>query len=267
MIDSFPTKYKQFFNSIQKTAEYIKKFENISIFHDADIDGVSSFYQFASCLEKLGINYTSERRNIRLPSNQFEYQQYSQSDLIICLDNGSMDMDWLQGFNKPVVIIDHHPPSMESYDCSEQAGIPYYILNPHVFGIDGGTEFCTSILTAILCYYMDSSTVSNSWMGLVGAMGDAQVNSNIGNDFVQQLAKPFIQKEYFIYSKLYPQIKDSIFYSVDPYIMGYTGNMPAIKKHLTKYSIIAKQYKELSKEQRQSLSESLYQILYQKINY
>lgn len=125
--------FKDLQKGCNRILEAIKKGENILIYGDYDVDGVTSISQFMMLLNKANANvdyYVPDRENEGYGiSEEFINKLKSNSvdaDLIVTVDCGISEIEKVEtinSLNKEVIIIDHH-------QCKEILPDAYAIINP-----------------------------------------------------------------------------------------------------------------------------------------
>lgn len=125
--------YKDLHKGCQRVIQAVNNKENILIYGDYDVDGVTSISQFIVLLSKKGANvsyYVPERESEGYGiSSQFVEKIKSDeiaADLIITVDCGISENDKIleiTNLNKDVIIIDHH-------QCKDELPNAYAIINP-----------------------------------------------------------------------------------------------------------------------------------------
>ncbi len=118
-----------------------------------DCDGLSSGAIVCAFLEKLGKKY--KVHTVRKVDDALIGSLASEKEVIFTdLGGGSPRVDELGGH---VVVFDHH----------QTKGLRHLQLNPHLFGIDGGTELCGATTTYWALRALPEAAI-------VGAIGDMQ---------------------------------------------------------------------------------------------
>jgi RecJ-like exonuclease len=150
------------FDHAKKLAETIISRGSLRIISHLDADGIASSGILCSALERLGIDYRIEfvRRVERSLLEKIE-----KDELVIFLELGSGNLDFLHEKNFEWVVIDHHQPSGK---------ICWRVFNPNIFGIDGTMELSGSGTAFLLALAMDGNNQDLADLAVVGAAGDLQ---------------------------------------------------------------------------------------------
>lgn len=125
--------YKDLQKGCSRILEAIHKKEQILIYGDYDVDGITSISQFVVLLSKAGANvdyYVPERESegYGISSDFVDCLKSGEirADLLITVDCGITEVEKIQeiiSFNKDVVVLDHH-------QCKDELPPAYAIINP-----------------------------------------------------------------------------------------------------------------------------------------
>jgi RecJ-like exonuclease len=217
----------------EKAANLILSQDKIRIVSHYDADGIAGAGILCKALYRKGLDF-----HATLMRNPFDkgLQRLLQeeNDLIIFCDMGSGQIETIERFDCKVIIIDHHQHA--------RLKVKENILqmNANLYGINGENEACGASLSLALAEAMDKNNFDLSPLALVGAIGDKQ---HIGgfkgfNKLVLEKAikQGFIKERVDI--KLYGDtIFDALYYSIDPYYRGLSGEKEAIEETLEKLKI------------------------------
>jgi single-stranded DNA-specific DHH superfamily exonuclease len=136
--------------SLSEIKDYLEKSENPLILFDDDSDGLASFLLICKYLERgKGIVVTHP---IVDESYIKKIQEYS-PDLVLVLDKHTIEQDFVDKVNVPILWIDHHP-------IIDIKGVKYF--NPLFYGKK-------AYPTAYWCYKI---TKENLWLAMIGIMSD-----------------------------------------------------------------------------------------------
>ena len=136
--------------TLQEIKKYLEKSENPLIFFDDDSDGLATFLLIYKYLEKgKGLVVTTPTINESYAKKVEEYKP----DLVLVLDKHTIEQDFVDKVNVPVIWIDHHP-------IVDINGIKYF--NPKMYG---KKEYPTS-------YWCYEIVKENLWIAMIGIMSD-----------------------------------------------------------------------------------------------
>ncbi|MDW7726313.1 MAG: DHH family phosphoesterase [Candidatus Methanoperedens sp.] len=214
-------------------AAHIRKHSSALVVSHIDADGLTSAAIMAKALERAGIEYSTSF------VKQLDMQTLTDTadrnpELVIFTDVGSGMLDAINSLKINAVVSDHHQPQGE-YG---------YHINPHLFGINGGSDISGSGVT----YHLASALGNNgdlAALAIVGAVGDLQhvkngqlvgVNRRILEDGVKNGILHH-GKDLMLFGKQTRPVFKLLQYSSDPYIPGITGSEDASIEFLKKIGI------------------------------
>lgn len=217
---------------IKDVADIIKGVDGfISVLTHYDADGLASggaITRYLSLLNKRFVIRSAAAITDKILSEFFSIK----SSLYIVQDMGSGDIDILikkwrgMSENSILIVIDHHKLGEE---VLEEEG-DFIILNPEIFGYDGGKVGCTSVLTSLVGYFgsgeRDKYFVE---IGLVGATGDMQLNDSVEGinkyllDLGVKLGIVKYEREFVFFTPRKLPVHKAIVWNMVPYIPGFSG--------------------------------------------
>jgi RecJ-like exonuclease len=220
----------------KKAAEIVTSFPKstrIRVVSHYDADGITAAGIICRALYREGYDFhTTLMRN---PFNKgLERLMKEGNEIIIFSDMGSGQIDTLEQFGSSIIIIDHH-----QY-LKSKVGENVLQINANLCGIDGNYEASGATLALSFAKALDSNNEDLSSLALAGAIGDKQ---HIGGlkGFNKELLEDVLKKELLtkqIGIKLYgDSISDALFFSIDPYYAGFSGNKEEIERTLDKLGI------------------------------
>jgi|GEM_PF-1908426 RecJ-like exonuclease len=203
--------------------------EPVAVLTHYDADGLASggaTARFLSKTEKLFILRSTASLSEDVLNAFFSIR----AKTYVIQDMGSGDLKmiyskWKNTNSKLLVIIDHHKILEEPPQDKRVV-----IVNPEMYGIDGGRIGCTSVLASLMGYYgLGERDPYFLEIGVVGAAGDMQMqNGAVGvNEYLLRLAegKGIVKKEtefvFFTLRRL-PVFK-AIVWNLVPYIPGFSN--------------------------------------------
>jgi len=212
------------YKDLKKVRLLLKKAENPIFFFDDDPDGLASFLLLKKYINKgkgIVIKSSPPLSAIYLK----KIQEYS-PDMVFVLDKPNIEQEFINKANKPIIWIDHHPPT-------KREGVHLYI-NPRL------KNPSINLATSYLCYKI---TKQNMWIAAVGIVGDWQI-PKFFNAFLKKypgLAKKTTDPGYLLYNtKIGELVK---FFS---FIL--KGKISEVKKSISILSKIESPYEILNKE-------------------
>ncbi len=227
---------------IDKIDEAIHGFKRVDGFYAVlthyDADGLTAGGLFIRFLETIGREFLA-RATTDL-SDEVARKFFSiEADKYVLLDMGSGDLDRISKFlrGKEVTIIDHHKVSGDITEGVE-------IVNPELYGFDGGQTGCAGVLTGLLGYKATGDPYFLA-TGLVGAAGDMQLHSPVDvTKYLLNLAVENkvarVERGFIFFMNRSLPLHKAITWSFNPYIPEFSGRddigLMLIKKAGIEYS-------------------------------
>ena len=207
----------------EKAVEIITNFPKntkIRVISHYDADGITSAAIICKALYRAGYDF-----HATLMRNPFDkgLAKVSKEDneLIIFSDMGSGQIDTIEKMDCKSIIVDHHQYLKKT--TSENV----LQINANLCEINGNYEACGATMSFMLAKTLDSKNEELVPFAIAGATGDKQYIGNfrgLNKKILDEALKTDFLKE-SVEIKLYGEtLFDSLFYSVDPYYSGITGN-------------------------------------------
>jgi single-stranded-DNA-specific exonuclease len=220
-------------SACRKAAQVLLSFPEgtrIRVVSHYDADGIASAGVLCRMLVRAGFDFhTTLMRN---PFTKgFDRLKNERNELIIFSDMGSGQLEEIASLGCQAIILDHHqyldektPPSILQ-------------INANLLGSDGNYEASGATLSYMLATSIDPRNEDLAVLALAGAVGDKQYIGGIRglNKMIldQAVHKGFLKEK--ISMKLCGDtLADALFYSVEPYFPGLSGNAAAIEESLKK---------------------------------
>jgi len=242
-------------------AEWIhtySKQRRVRIISHYDADGITAAAIIVHAIKRLGIDF-----QVSLMRNPFTHglQKVKQekNDLIIFTDMGSGQLPLIQQINARCIIIDHHQLIEEN--------TPDNILqiNAYQFNINGNYDASGASLSYAVALALDEQNKDLATYAITGATGDKQyIGGFTGyNKTIIETAvnENIVEKETTL--KLNGEsIKEALYYAVDPYYPGLSGQSQQITTFLNNLNIDSETSPEsLSPEKQKILHSALLTLL------
>jgi len=205
----------------------------IRVISHYDADGISAAGVLCAALYRAGFEFHATL--MRNPFTKgFDRLKNEHNELIIFSDMGSGQVEMIEQINCKAIILDHH-----QY-LTAQTSKNIVQINSNLLGADGNYEASGATLSYAFATELDSSNEDLAPLALAGATGDKQfiggvrgLNKHILDTALQ---KGILTEQMGI--KLYGEtIADALFFSIDPYYPGLSGNRDAIETMLEKLNI------------------------------
>ena len=130
-----------------------------------DPDGTTSAAILARALMRRGKRVHATMSHA-LDSATVELIKAEPNELLLVSDMGSAQLDQLESFPYPVIVLDHHKPLRDSDRVVH--------VNPHLFGVDGAREMCGATTSWLFTLTLDDANWDLAGMAAAGAIGDKQ---------------------------------------------------------------------------------------------
>jgi len=222
-----------------KAAELVRSIPpetTIRVVSHYDADGITAAAVICTALYRAGYDF-----HATLMRNPFtkglERLAKEESELIIFSDMGSGQIQTLETFEKPLIIIDHHQI------IKQKVRNEIIQINANLCGMDGNYEASGATLSYSFAIALDDDNIDLAPLALAGAIGDKQ---HIGGlrGYNKELVDMALKKEL-----LHPRmglklsgttLLDALYFSIDPYYSQLSGNKKQIEKLLDKLNIDTK---------------------------
>ena len=220
----------------KKALEIIKTVptsSKIRVISHYDADGITSAAIISKALYRAGYDFHATL--MRNPFDKgLERVSREENNLIIFSDMGSGQIETIENMNCKSIIIDHH-----QY-LKEKTSDNVLQINANLLGINGNYEACGATLSYSLAKALDSNNTDLVYLAIVGATGDKQyINGFRGYNkkiIDEALKNGFLKENNSL--KLYGNsLFDALFFSVDPYYSGLSGDEKGIEELLKKMDL------------------------------
>jgi len=222
-----------------------------------DADGIS-----ATAIVLLGLRALKKDYRVRSlrKLGEAEVDSLKGEKEIICVDFGANMHSQLAQLDSKVLIIDHHQLEGRSEVLQ---------VNPHIYGIDGGTELSSSgTAHRVFGSVAGKETVD---LALVGAVGDMQTpligeNRKIMQEGIE-CGRVKCHNDLTLFGRMSRPLIWFLAYSTDIFLPGLTGNKHGCAEFLRSLEIPLKQgerwrkYAELEERERERLKSGLTELL------
>lgn len=205
----------------------------IRVISHYDADGITAAAIICKALYRAGFDFHASL--MRNPFDKgLERVSKEGNELIIFIDMGSGQIETIDQFDCRVIIIDHHQYLKK--ETSENL----LQINANLCCINGNYEACGATLALSLAKTLNLKNIDLASLAIAGAIGDKQYIGGIkgfNKEILDEALKEELLKEN-IEIKLYGDtLFDAIFYSVDPYYSGISGNKKGIHELLERLNL------------------------------
>lgn len=190
-----------------------------------DCDGISSGVIVRKMLDRAGKTFEQVFLD-ELTEEKLEdvIEEHDQS-VVLLTDFGSGQQDTVATVldSHDVAVVDHHEPSGET-DLEHHC-------NPHLVGIDGGSEIAGAGVTYLVARELDDTNTDLSPYALIGATGDMQRDGDTYQGLNQEIVEEAQEHNHItikqglkLYGRRGRNIVKALTYTTDPYLSGITDN-------------------------------------------
>jgi single-stranded-DNA-specific exonuclease len=216
----------------EKLRGVVERDNEVAIISHLDADGITSGSIMAMALKRMGARY-SVRTVSGMNESVFETMKADGRDFYIITDLG---WGWTSALRNAIgdkwLIIDHHQvPEIEA--SKEQQRDEDQILNPWIYGIDGGREVSAGGMAYMVANTLDSKNRDLSAMAIVSAVADRQdqgdkksfvgLNAEILKT-AQSLGIVAVDLDIIVSGRETNPVHEALAYSLFHYIDGLTWN-------------------------------------------
>ena len=226
-----------------------------------DADGISAATIICLALQREGYDFHATL--MRNPFTEgLEKVKKEDNSIIIFTDMGSGQLPMLETFSSQMIIIDHHQI------IKEKTAENILQINANLFDINGNYDASGASMAYAVAKELNNKNCDLSSFALAGATGDKQYIggfSGYNNSIIKDaLTNNIVQSKQAI--KLTGEtLQDALFYSIEPFYAGLSGNKKGIETFLSTLSINPKSsYQDLNEEKRKTLHSALLIILLEK---
>jgi single-stranded-DNA-specific exonuclease len=216
----------------QKAAEMLLSFPTstrVRVVSHYDADGISAAGVLCTMLYRAG--YEFHATLMRNPFTKgFDRLKQEHNELILFADMGSGQLATIEEIGCKAIILDHHQ--------YQTAQTPENIvqINSNLLGVDGNYEVSGATLSFLLATAVDQANEDLSWIALTGAIGDKQYIGGIrgvNKEILDAALKNGVLTEQTGLKICGETLGDALYYSVDPYYVGLSGNHQEIQTILS----------------------------------
>ncbi len=198
-----------------------------------DADGISAAAIICKTLIREGFDFHASL--MRNPFTKgFERLKKEGNEIIIFTDMGSAQINMIEKLDCKAIIIDHHQ-ILKSNTINDIIQI-----NANNCGINGNYEASGASLSYSLAKTINLDNSDLSALALVGATGDKQYIGGIrgyNKDILDEALEANFLERFNGLKLSYDTVFDSLYYSIDPYYSGLSGDKDTIIDLLNKLKI------------------------------
>jgi RecJ-like exonuclease len=147
---------------------------------------------------------------------------------------GSGQIDTIEKMNCQAIILDHHQ------SLKEETKENVLQINANLCGINGNYDACGAMLSYLLATFIDTKNTDLAALAITGVMGDKQYIGGIrglNKKILDATLNNGVLKENVEIKLSGKSLYDALYYSIDPYYPGLSGNEKNIIKLLKKLKL------------------------------
>jgi RecJ-like exonuclease len=220
-------------NKASKMIKSMEKSTRFRIVSHYDADGISAAGVISKTLHREGFDF-----HVTLMRNPFtkglERIKNEENEIIIFSDMGSGQIDTIEQLKCKAIILDHH--QIQRSETNKNI----IQINANLCGINGNYEASGATLAYTLAKTINPNNIDLAPLALAGAIGDKQYIGGIrghNKSVLDDAIKNNLLKKYIGLKMQDGSILNSIYYSVDPYYSGLSGDKEEIIEILNKLKI------------------------------
>jgi RecJ-like exonuclease len=213
----------------KKASEIIQSFPKLTkirIISHYDADGISSAAIICKALYRKEYNFHATL--MRNPFDKgLEKVSKEENDLIIFLDMGSGQIETIEKMKVKAIIIDHHQL------LKEKTSDNVIQINANLCGINGNYEACGATLSYCLAKALDKKNTDLLPHAVTGLIGDKQYIGGIrgyNKSIIKEALSENILKENSEMKLYGSSLFEALYFSIDPYYSGISGNKEEINE-------------------------------------
>jgi RecJ-like exonuclease len=202
----------------RKAAEALSGASAVRLISHDDADGICSATVLCATMQRMGKRFQCTL--LRSFEESALAGADKDHDLVITSDMGSTRIAFLEALKCKVIVLDHHRPERDSEKLLH--------LNTHPFGIDGAADACASSLAMLFASVCNERNWDMLEVAFAGIIGDRQHLRGLGgvNLYLYQQGRTrgiVDERPGMLLSE--GGVRDALFRSTDPFIVGVSGDV------------------------------------------
>lgn len=222
--------------AFKKAAAMLTSFPSstrIRVVSHYDADGIAAAGVLCTALYRAGYDFHATL--MRNPFTKgFDRLKAEGNEVTVFADMGSGQLETIEQLGTKAIVLDHH-----QY-LTEKTSENIIQINSNIYGIDGNYEASGATLSFGFATALDQANEDLATLALAGATGDKQYIGGI-RGFNKEILDHALEKGFlteYTGMKLYGNsLAEALFFSIDPYYPGISGNKDAVEAALKKLKI------------------------------
>lgn len=253
LIDDLPTPLRE---RLQEAVRTLGGADRVRVLCHYDGDGTAAAALLTRALLREGLEVHASLSH-QLEPEELEGLTLDDADALVVSDMGSAQVDFLEGLDTRVIVLDHHQPLRDSDKLVQ--------VNPHLFGLSGTSDLCGATTAFLFTLALSESNLDLAGIALVGCMADRQhvggfkgINALL---FRKALEDGVLRSERGLALPDLP-LREAITYSVGPYFKGLSGRRREVEKLLEELGVDGEaRFRELEEGEREIVTTHLTMLL------
>lgn len=234
----------------QGAAKRLEDTDFLRIVSDDDADGIAAAGILTRALDRAAIPFhlTLDRLYVE------DYRDLQRHDAVLLMDQGAGELDELAEHPGKVIVLDHH---------QIEGRAPHALhVNPHLEGIDGTHDACTSALAFLTAMALSEDNVDLAPIAMAGIVGDRQHVPELG-EINAAIARRGLEAGSLRLTEglsLPPRagLADALASSIDPYLATIGGRASRAAAFLEDLGLPARQrLTDLSDDEQRRLASAI----------
>lgn len=221
---------EDFAKKLEEAAKRLSTASRVKVVSHYDGDGLCAAGILARALHRKNLNFQVNTTRA-LDQNYIESLE-GDEDVLMVADMGSSRIEALKKLNAQVIVLDHHQPENDSEDIIH--------INSHLHGIDGTKGACAATLSFTLAIIMDEMNWDLASIALAGAVADRQHPGGLeglNREILEQAVERTVLRVERIHTFLGEDLAEALSLSINPYIVGISGNPDGARSFLSELGI------------------------------
>ncbi|MCJ2556081.1 MAG: DHH family phosphoesterase [Candidatus Thermoplasmatota archaeon] len=221
---------EDFSRKLEEAVDVLSSATRVKVVSHYDGDGLCAAGILAKALHREGLSF--QVRTTRSLDEAFIETLEGDEDVILMADMGSNSLPALEKLSAEVIVLDHHEPRGDSEKIVH--------INSHLHGIDGTKGACAATLSFTLATVMDEANWDLAGIALAGAVADRQHPGGLeglNRSIVKEASEKAGMRIDRTHTFLGDTLAEALSLSINPYVLGISGNVGGAGSFLTDLGI------------------------------
>ncbi|MFQ6128450.1 MAG: DHH family phosphoesterase [Thermoplasmata archaeon] len=221
---------EDFSKKVERAAEELSSASRVRVVSHYDGDGLCAAGILAKALYRKDLVF--QLSATRALDQEFIGSLEGDEDVLVMADMGSSRIQSLEKLGARVIVLDHHEPENDSEKVIH--------INSHLYGIDGTKGACAATLSFTLATVMDEENWDLAAIALAGAVADRQHPGGlegINLAILKHVSEKGGIRIERIHTLLGEDVAEALSLSINPYIVGISGDIKGAMSFLSELGI------------------------------